>query len=157
MKITSLMLQPTMSLDLKAVKKDQVLEELIELLFSAKRVTDKKKFKKDILEREKLGTTGIGEGIAIPHAKSKYVSEPTLAFGISRKGIDYQSLDGEPVKIIFMIAVPEGGGNLHLEALSTLARLLIYEEFKEGLYNAKSKEEALALIDKAQLTKEEEL
>lgn len=156
MKITDLLVPQAMSLQLKAKKKDQVLDELIDLLVQAGRVTHAKTFKKAILAREKLGTTGIGDAIAIPHAKSNAVTEPTLAFGISRHGIDYQSMDGQPVKIIFMIAVPEGGGNLHLEALSTLARMLIYDEFRNGLYNAHTLEDVLTLINNEQQKKEDE-
>lgn len=157
MKITELLVKETMNLDLKAKKKDQVLDELIDSLVKTGRVTHAKNFKKAILAREKLGTTGIGDNIAIPHAKSSYVTQPTLAFGISRGGVNYGSMDGQPAKIFFMIAVPENGGNLHLEALSTLARMLIYEEFRDGLYGAKTKEDVLDLINNEQQKKEETL
>jgi fructose-specific phosphotransferase system IIA component len=145
--ISDLLLEDTILLALKSNNKMGVINELVSLLEQGNRINNTKKFTKALLEREKLSTTGIGDGIAIPHAKHKSVVKPALAFGISKEGIDYESLDGKPAHIFFMIAVPEKGNDLHLEALSKLARMLIHEDFREGLLNAKSKEEVLALIN----------
>lgn len=150
MKITDLLIPGTMNLNLEASSKTEVIAELVNMLYSAGRISDEKKFKKAIFDREKLSTTGIGDGVAIPHAKNKTVIEPTLAFGISKKGINYDSLDQKPAHIFFMIAVPKKGENLHLEALSSLARMLIHEDFRTGLIQANTKEDVLTLIDNNQ-------
>lgn len=150
MKITDLLLEDTMKLDLEANTKDEVIDELINLLYEAGRVKNVKKFKREILAREKMSSTGVGDGVAIPHAKSKNVVEPTLAFGISKKGIDYESMDNKPSQIFFMIAAPYKGHDLHLEALSKLARMLIHEDFREGLLKSETKSEILNLINQKQ-------
>lgn len=137
-----------MEMDLKATTKDEVIDELISLLVHAGKIKRFRSFKKAILARESQGSTGIGNGIAIPHAKSKAVTSPALAFGLSKNGIHYDSIDGQAVHIFFMIAVPEGAHNMHLETLSKLARLLMHDNFREGLLQAKTKEEVLTLIDK---------
>jgi PTS system fructose-specific IIC component len=150
MKITELLLEDTMKLDLEATTKEEVIDELIQLLKDAGRITKVKRFKNEILAREKLSSTGVGDGVAIPHAKDKSVVEPTLAFGISKKGLDYESMDDKPAHIFFMIAAPHKGHDLHLEALSKLARMLIHEDFREGLLQAKTKEEIIQLINSKQ-------
>lgn len=148
MKITDLMLKQAIKLELSASSKMEVIEELIDMLYGAERITNKDKFKKAILKREKQSTTGIGEGVAIPHAKNKYVKEPTIAFGYSKDGIDYESMDGNPAHLFFMIAVPEAGENLHLQALGKLARMLTHEDFILGLQSSKTSEEVIELINK---------
>ncbi|ERJ13845.1 FruA protein [Haloplasma contractile SSD-17B] len=150
MKITDLLIKDTMNLSLSSSTKTEVIDELVTMLYDAGRIKDIKKFRKAIIAREEQVSTGVGGGVAIPHAKSKTVLEPTLVFGISEKGIDYKSLDGELSTIFFMIAVPEKGNDLHLKALSKLARMLIHEDFKQGLLDAKTKDEVLALIDSKQ-------
>lgn len=150
MKITDLLSLKTMEMNLKAKGKDEVLDELIALLVGAGVVNEPRRFKEAILEREAQGTTGIGNGIAIPHAKTSAAIRPALAFGKSQDGVPFDSLDGNPAHLIFMIAVPEGEHNLHLEALSKLARLLMHDEFTNGLLNAKTKEEVLALINETE-------
>ena len=147
MKITDLLLEDTMKIELQSTTKEGVIDELIELLHSGERIDNPKKFRKAILAREKQSSTGVGDGVAIPHAKHKSVVKPALAFGISKEGVDYDSMDGKPSHIFFMIAAPEKGNDLHLEALSKLARMLIHEDFRTGLLNAKTKEDVLALIN----------
>ena len=149
MKITQLLTRHTIILDLEAHSKQDVLTELIGQLNQAGNLLDKKKFTEDILAREAQSTTGIGDGIAIPHAKSGAVKVPSIAFGRSMKGIDYESLDGQPAHLFFMIAASEGANNDHLEALSRLATFLMDENFRNQILAATSIEEVLnAVTDK---------
>ncbi|MBU1093749.1 MAG: fructose PTS transporter subunit IIA [Firmicutes bacterium] len=152
MKITELIDLPLIELNLKAKSKDQVIHELCGLLKSDNRISDIDLFIDDIYEREALGSTGIGFKIAIPHTKSKYVTKPSLVFGRSEHSIEFESLDNEPAKLFFLIAMPEAGSNSHLQVLALLSRNLIHEEFREQLLEAKTAVEALSIlktIDKA--------
>ncbi|MFC3041657.1 fructose-specific PTS transporter subunit EIIC [Virgibacillus xinjiangensis] len=151
MKITELLKEETIILDVAANTKQDVLSELINQLDQAGRLQDKEAFQEGILNREEQSTTGIGEGIAIPHAKSAAVKEPAIAFGRSQEGIDYESLDGQPAHLFFMIAASEGANNDHLEALSRLSTFLMDEKFRADIMKATSKEEVLrAVNDKEQ-------
>lgn len=150
MKITDLLLEDTIKLELVSTNKDDVISELVDLLYQGRRIDHAKKYRKAILDREKLSSTGVGDGVAIPHAKHKSVVKPALAFGISKEGVDFNSMDGKPAHIFFMIAAPEKGNDLHLEALSKLARMLIHDEFKEGLLSVKTPEDVLTLINKTE-------
>ncbi|MGG5460700.1 PTS fructose transporter subunit IIABC [Clostridium sp. B9] len=148
MKISQLLSVDTIKLNLSATKKDEVINQLVDVLWDAGKLNDKSLYKKEILKRESLSSTGIGERIAIPHAKTSAVNNAALALGIYKYGVDYDSLDGEPVNIVFMIAAPEGANNEHLETLSKLSVLLMNPEFKAGLLNANSPEDVLDLLDK---------
>ncbi|SDM41121.1 PTS system, fructose-specific IIC component [Psychrobacillus sp. OK028] len=149
MKITQLLTEDTIILDLVATTKQQVLEELTGQLKQAGRLVDQQAFLEDILARENQSTTGIGEGIAIPHAKSEAVKAPSIAFGRSEHGLDYESLDGQPAHLFFMIAATEGANDDHLEALSRLATFLMDEKFRSQILAASSKQEVLqAITDK---------
>lgn len=147
MKITQLLTHETIVLDLEAKTKLNVLNELIDKLEHAGKLIDKEGFTKDILTREEQSTTGIGEGIAIPHAKSLAVKEPAIAFGRSKDGIDYNSLDGQPAQLFFMIAASEGANNDHLDALSRLATFLMDQNFREKILNATSTDEVLRAVN----------
>lgn len=133
-------------LDLKSTTKDEVIDEMISTLDNNGYIKNTKKFKKDIYKREEQGNTGIGFGIAIPHAKSKYVKECSIGIGISKAGIEYDSIDGNPVNIIFMLAIDGKENDLHLRALAEISRKLINDEFRESLSNAKTQEEMYNLI-----------
>lgn len=146
MEIKELIKESTIKLELDAKDKNSVLDEMIKLLVDDNIVTDKNKFKEDILERESLSNTGIGFGIAIPHAKSKAVKEPRIAIGIARNGIDYGSIDGQDIRMVFMIAVNEDQNDLHLRALANLSRKLMHEEFRESILNVKSKKEIIDIL-----------
>ncbi|ANU23260.1 PTS fructose transporter subunit IIABC [Planococcus donghaensis] len=146
MKITQLLTEQTIILDLVASTKQQVLEELANQLDQAGKLTDKQAFTKAILERENQSTTGIGDGIAIPHAKSAAVEFPAIAFGRSQKGLDFESLDGQPSHLFFMIAASEGANDDHLEALSRLATFLMDEKFRNNILAAQSKQEILDIV-----------
>ncbi|EMF47919.1 PTS system, fructose-specific IIA component [Planococcus halocryophilus Or1] len=146
MKITQLLTEQTIILDLAASTKQQVLEELANQLDQAGKLTDKQAFTKAILERESQSTTGIGDGIAIPHAKSAAVQFPAIAFGRSQEGLDFESLDGQPSNLFFMIAASEGANDDHLEALSRLATFLMDEKFRTNILAAQSKQEILDIV-----------
>src|SRR5690554_5659603 len=147
MKITELLTKDTVLLDLQSTEKPGVIEELIEKLYQAGKITDKEAFKKDILAREAQGSTGIGEGIAIPHAKSSAVKVPALVFGRSTNGVEYESLDGQPVHLFFMIAASEGANQQHLDTLARLASMLMDTSFREQLLAANTEEELLHIIN----------
>ena len=150
MRITDL-LKPQ-SIDLNAVVADKpaAVERLVDLMEAGGNLADKALYKARVLAREAEGSTGIGEGIAIPHAKTEVVKAPGLASMIVRAGVDYESLDEEPAFLFFLIAAPAGGENVHLEVLSRLSRMLMDDEFHEALMNAKTPEEYLQIIDEAE-------
>ncbi|XRG80598.1 fructose-specific PTS transporter subunit EIIC [Rossellomorea sp. GAMAL-10_SWC] len=147
MRITELLKIDTVLIDLNSSSKMSVIDELIQVLDQAGKLNDQQQFKEAILTREGQSTTGIGEGIAIPHAKTAAVKTPAIAFGRSKDGIDYESLDGQPAHLFFMIAASEGANNAHLETLSRLSSLLMDEEFRGSLLSAKDANEIIQLID----------
>ncbi|GGD07315.1 PTS fructose transporter subunit IIABC [Pontibacillus salipaludis] len=147
MKITDLLKQDTMILELESSSKADVIDELVSKLDEAGRLNDKEEFKQAILAREEQSTTGIGEGVAIPHAKTAAVKEPAIAFARSQEGADYESLDGQPTHLFFMIAASEGANQAHLETLSSLSSLLMDTEFRQKLLNAETRDEIVELID----------
>ncbi|WP_436863792.1 PTS fructose transporter subunit IIABC [Bacillus fungorum] len=155
MKITELLKRDTVIMNLTASNKEAVIDELVEKLNEANRLNSKAEFKEAILKRESQSTTGIGEGIAIPHAKTKAVKQPAICFGRSVSGINYESLDGQPALLFFMIAASEGANNTHLETLSRLSTLLMDEGFRKQLLEAKDEEELLRLFDEKENEKEE--
>ncbi|MGC6589129.1 PTS fructose transporter subunit IIABC [Paenibacillus sp. Dod16] len=154
MKITDLMIQETMIMDLKAVTKEAAIDELIASLAASGRINDPVLFKEMILKREAESSTGIGGGIAMPHAKTEAVNEPTVVFAKSSQGVDFEALDGEAAYVFFMIAAPEGAGNTHLRTLAALSRLLIDTEFIAQLMNTKTPGEVTALFDSKQAVEE---
>lgn len=147
MKITDLLNKNSISINPKINSKEEAINILVKLMNDSGKLKDKNEYKKAVLERESLSTTGIGDGIAIPHAKSSAVKEAGLSAMVVTEGVDYDSLDGEPAKIFFMIAAPEGENNLHLDVLARLSTMLIDTNFQNVLLNAKSSEEFLGLID----------
>jgi fructose PTS system EIIBC or EIIC component len=158
MRITELLKKDTIILELNSTTKETVIDELVNKLDQAKRLVNRHDFKEAILKRESQSTTGIGEGIAIPHAKTSAVKTPAIAFGRSIQGIDYEALDGQPSHLFFMIAASEGANNAHLETLSRLSTLLMDEEFRKKLLNASSVDEVITLIDEkeTEVTQEDE-
>lgn len=150
MRITELLKKESIELGVKAASKEEVIDRLIALMDAGGRLKDTAGYKEGILARENLGSTAIGEGIAIPHAKVEAVREPGLAAAVVPEGVDYEAFDGSLANLIFMIAAPAGGEDVHLEALSRLSTLLMNPGFKESLIRAKSKEEFLAVIDQAE-------
>ena len=147
MKITELLIKERMNLDLKSKTKDDVINEIATVFLETGIVDDLDGYIGEIKNREGLSSTALEEGIAIPHAKTKYVKKPALAFGRSKAGIDYESLDGEPSTIFFMIAAPADANNAHIETLARLTQLLLDTDFRNSLLELETKEEILALID----------
>ncbi|MCG9598869.1 fructose-specific PTS transporter subunit EIIC [Vibrio sp. Isolate25] len=144
--ITDLINKELICLDLQATTKQEVFEELINLLSSNHRISDKTQFLNDIMAREDVGNTGFEDGVALPHAKSAAVSKPAVAIGISRQGIEYGAEDGLPSKLFFMIASPDGGADHHIEVLAELSSKLIEDGFIEQFMQASSAGEALELL-----------
>ena len=143
MRITELLKKQSIELGVKAASKEEAIDCLIALMDAGGRLNDRAGYKEGILARESLGSTAIGEGIAIPHAKVEAVKEPGLAAITVPEGVDYEAFDGSLSNLIFMIAAPAGGEDVHLEALSRLSTLLMNPGFKEALIHAGSKEEFL--------------
>jgi nitrogen PTS system EIIA component len=133
--------------ELKSSTKSEVLDELIDILDSDEKITDKKAFKEEVLKREEIFSTGIGMGIAIPHGKSSTVKEASIVFGKSPNGIDYDSMDGEPAYLFFLIAVPLGAEDTHLKALSEISRKLMHNDVREKLKEVKTFEEFITIFD----------
>lgn len=144
--ITELINKDLIQLNLTATTKEDVFEELIEVLYQQQRISDKTQFLKDIQSREELGNTGFEEGVALPHAKSSAVIKPAVVIGISKTGVDYGAEDGKPSRLFFMIASPEGGSDHHIEVLAELSSKLIEEGFIEQFLSATSEDDALELL-----------
>lgn len=137
-------------LQLAGKQKDEIIDEMVELLDTAGALRDARGYKEEIYKREAGSTTGIGMGIAIPHAKTAAVRNPKVAVGISKTGFDYESLDGQPVHIIFMIAAGAEDGDLHLHTLAELSKKLMHPEFVEALGKCESEKEVVSLLEKAE-------
>lgn len=153
MRITELLKKDSVSLGVKVDSKDAAINYLVDLHARVGNITDKAVFKEGIVKREESGSTAIGEGIAIPHAKNKAVTKAGLAAMTVPEGVDYDSLDGQPTNLIFMIAAPEGGSDVHLEVLSRLSMLLIDEDFRKELLACKNVDEFLKVCDKYEAAK----
>lgn len=153
MRITELLKRESIGLDVAADSKEEAIDKLVSLMDAGGRLNDKAGYKEGILAREALGSTAIGEGIAIPHAKVEAVKEPGLAAMVVRDGVDYEAFDGSLAHLLFMIAAPAGGADVHLEALSRLSTLLMNPGFKENLIAAKDKDEFLKIIDEAEVAR----
>lgn len=144
--ITTLINQDLIKLSLSANSKEDVFKELIDVLYAQGRISDKTQFLADIKVREAQGNTGFEEGIALPHAKSSAVIKPAVVIGVHKQGIYYGADDGQPSKLFFMIASPDGGDNHHIEVLAELSSKLIEEGFIESFMNAESEQAALELL-----------
>lgn len=153
MRITELLKKDSVSLGVRVDSKDAAINYLVDLHARVGNITDKAIFKEGIVKREESGSTAIGEGIAIPHAKNKAVTKAGLAAMTVLEGVDYDSLDGQPTNLIFMIAAPEGGSDVHLEVLSRLSMLLIDEDFRKELLASKNVDEFLKVCDKYEAAK----
>ncbi|MGO0040767.1 PTS fructose transporter subunit IIABC [Streptococcus suis] len=150
MKIQDVLRKDVMLLDLQATSKEAVIDEMIASLVDKGYVTDFDVFKTGIMNREAQTTTGLGDGIAMPHAKNAAVKEATVLFAKSNKGVDYASLDGQPTDLFFMIAAPEGANDTHLAALAELSKYLMKAGFADRLRAATNPEEVIAVFDTAE-------
>jgi fructose-specific phosphotransferase system IIA component len=147
MKLSKFCGEDLISFELKAQTKDETIKELVDLASNSKLVKDAGQFLKDILEREKLVTTGVGYGVAFPHAKSRAVRGIIIAFGRSKKGIDFESMDKKPVYLFFLIAAPEDAIGAHLNVMARLSFLMKSEKNREKLAKIKSPKELLEVLD----------
>ncbi len=153
MRITDLLKANGIALNAQVTSKSEAIDTLVDLMVTTGNISDKEEYKKAVLAREASSTTGIGEAIAIPHAKSAAVKSAGLAAMIVKDGVDYESLDGQPAKLFFLIAAPDTSADLHVEVLSRLATILMDSNFKNGLINATSTAEFLKLIDETETKK----
>ena len=153
MRIVDLLHKQGMNLNIKPSSKAECINILVDLMDKTGNLSNKEEYKKAILAREDLSTTGIGDGIAIPHGKTNAVKKASLAAAVCKDGVDYDSLDGMPANLFFMIAVPDNSDNLHLEVLARLSTILMDEEFRKKLINCTNKDEFLKLIDEKEAEK----
>jgi PTS system nitrogen regulatory IIA component len=153
MNILDFLVEDAINVKLAATSKKEVLAELVEPLVKAGKVSDGKKMVEVLLEREELGSTGIGQRIAIPHGKSSVVKELSAAFGVSQQGVAYDSLDGEPVNLFFVLVAPEGSAGVHLKALARISGLLKDKFFKKALMQATSRADVIKVIESEEQSK----
>lgn len=149
MRITDLLDVRSIALDGAPKSKTEALDQIVALMAKSGKINDEEGYRRQVYAREEESTTGIGEGIAIPHGKCDAVDKPGLAAMVVKDGVEFESLDGEPVTLMFLIAAPNTEDNVHLDVLSKLSMMLMDEEFTSNLRNAASAEEFLAIIDKA--------
>ncbi|MBM7711621.1 PTS fructose transporter subunit IIABC [Enterococcus xiangfangensis] len=156
MDIKELLIKDAMIMDLQAVTKEAAIDEMVQKMYDAGRISDIDVYKEGILKREAQTSTGLGDGIAMPHAKNSSVKEATVLFAKSQKGVDYEALDGQPTYLFFMIAAPEGANDTHLQALAALSRLLIDPDFVTKLKAAETPDQVQATFEAAEKAKAEE-
>ena len=132
--------------DLKARDKKKALEELAETIVNSRPSLDKNALVKVLMERERLGSTGIGDGVAIPHGKFHGITEPVISFGRSIKGLDFESMDGQPVFLFFLLVAPENSASVHLKALARIAKLLKNSTFRKTLMEIPTRQELYKTI-----------
>ena len=149
MRITDLLDKRSISLDAVCASKSDALDQAVALMVKSGKINDEEAYRKQVYLREEESTTGIGEGIAIPHGKCDAVTKPGLAAMVIKDGVDFDSLDDEPVNLLFLIAAPNTEDNIHLDVLSKLSMLLMDENFVEKLKNASSVDEFLEIVDAA--------
>ena len=146
LKLVDLLPEQVIAPDLKAQNKTEVLKELVDLLYKEGKIKDQERALEVLLDRERLGSTGVGYGIAIPHGKFNDIKSLIAAFGRSRQGIDFDSVDHKPVHIFFLFLAPEHEAQLHLRVLARSCRLLKRDTFRESLMQAESAAEILKII-----------
>lgn len=153
MKITDLLSTSAIKLNGNVQNKEDVINQMVDLMANNGNIINKDEYKRVVLQREKEGTTGIGEGIAIPHGKTDAVSKPGLSAMVIPNGVEFESLDGQPARLIFLIAAPNSKDNIHLDVLSRLSMLLMDPKFREELLNAETPAEFMLCIDRAERMK----
>ena len=146
MKISEILDKRAVKIGLTSVKKEDVLKELVEMLAQVEDIGDPKNLVKTLLEREKLGSTGIGQGIAIPHGKTDTINRLIAVLGISKSGVNFDALDGEPVFIFFLLVAPKDSAGPHLKALAQISRLLRDSYFCQLIRRCKLEQEVFDLI-----------
>lgn len=153
MRITDLLSKDGIELNVNAKDKNDIINKMTKLMLKTGRITDLNAYTELVLKREEEGSTGVGEGIAIPHGKGDCVTEPGLVAMVVPNGVEYDALDGKPVNLLFMIAAPNTSDNVHLDVLSRLSTMLMDADFKNKLISAKSKEEFLNIINETENVK----
>jgi len=146
MKLSDIMEEDNLIPDLKARDKKRVIEELAEAIVKNKPSLDKDSLVRVLLERESLGSTAIGDGVAIPHGKFHGITMPIISFGRSLNGLDFESIDGQPVFLFFLLVAPEDSASVHLKALARIAKLLKDSTFRRSLMEAHTREELYKII-----------
>ncbi len=146
MKLMDFIVKDAVVVNLQGKEKKDVLEELVNALVKSKKISSKEKVVKILLDREELGSTGIGQGVGIPHGKTDEVDNVVIAFGSSKQGIEFESLDGEPVYLVFLLLAPVESTGAHLKALAKISRILKDKHFRQSLRDAKNAEEAIKII-----------
>jgi PTS system nitrogen regulatory IIA component len=146
MKIKDILKVEAIKTDLGSVKKEDVIKELVDVLDGSSHLEDKPGIVKSLIERENLGSTGIGQGIAIPHGKTNKVTTLVAAVGVSKQGVDFKALDGEPVYLFFLLVAPKESAGPHLKALARISRLLRDSYFCGQLRKAQTSEEVMNLL-----------
>lgn len=146
MKVLDILDPNAICLDLKSPSKTEAIQELCQILFSNSKIKDAQAVLNALMEREKLGSTGIGQGVAIPHGKTDHAQDLVAAIGISKKGVEFEALDGEPVHLIFLLVAPPDSAGIHLKALARISRLLKDKFFRQALKEAKTIEEIQRII-----------
>lgn len=147
MKLSKFCDEKLVTFDLRAREKDQVIEELVDLASSSSLVKDRDELLRDIIHRENMVTTGIGYGVAFPHAKTRATKGIVIAFGRSQEGIDFDAMDKKPVHVFFLIAAPEDAIGAHLNVMARLSYIMKSEENRQKLLNVSSPGELLTILD----------
>ncbi len=148
MKFSDIITQDSIIPELQAIDKKGVLEELAQAICTHAPAVDRSDLVRVLLEREKLGSTGIGEGVAIPHGKISSLSQPMISFGRSKKGLDFDSMDAQPAYLFFLLVAPENSAGLHLKTLAKIAKVMKNRAFRKKLMEAKTREEIHDVIVK---------
>lgn len=148
MKVTDILKKEFIISDLKGSQKDEVINELLTLFVNDKRISDIEKVRESVLERERIMSTGVGKGFAIPHGKTSAISEIIAAFGKTTLPVEYQSLDNKPVNLVFLLVGKDNLVSTHIKLLSRISRMMSKDDFREQLLNASSSEEIFELFKK---------
>lgn len=146
MNLADLLSTDVIKIPLDGVEKNAIIEEMVDILYQAKKTEQRDDVLQAIQQRERIMSTGMGDGIAIPHGKSDGVEQLTAAFGITKQGVDFQSIDGKPVRIVFLLVGPNDQAGPHLKALSRISRLMHRKEFRQKLAKARNAEQVLSVI-----------
>ncbi len=154
MRIMDFLDKESIELNIKSKSKKEVIEELVEMLSAKGLIADKKVTIESLMEREELGSTGVGQGIAIPHSKTKGVKELVAAFGVSKEGVNFEALDGEPVNIFFLLLAPEGAAGLMLKALARVSNFLKNKYYRRKIIEAPDKNAVIQTIEEEEKTKQ---
>jgi len=154
MRILDFLEKDSIELTIKAKTKKEVIEELVEILAKKNALLDKKAAIESLMEREELGSTGVGQGIAIPHSKTKAVKELVGAFGVSKAGVDFDALDGETVHIFFLLLAPEGAAGLMLKALARVSNFLKNKYYRKKILESADKDAVIRIIEEEEKTRQ---